>query len=573
MAGAHRGGNDAKLAARSAPPFFRDRESRVLGRQSMRRVAIPSLCVGVGLASGALALAAPNAPLSVSSVWNPDNGDGTYKNPVLYADYSDPDVVRSGNDFFLVASSFNAAPGIPVLRSRDLVHWQLVGHVFKTQEPRAVYDHVEHGGGVWAPSIRKHGGLFYVYYADADAGIYVATAKDPAGTWSKPELVKAAKGWIDPCPFWDDDGKAYLVTAFAASRTGIRSSLILSRLSPDGKKVIDDGVLIFDGHTKHPIIEGPKLYKRKGYYYVAAPAGGVPSGWEVVLRSKDLYGPYEDRVVLAQGKTNVNGPHQGGWVDTPKGEYWFLHYQDRGLYGRVVHLEPMTWVDDWPVIGDAGEPVATHAKPEIASKPVLGNPVESDEFDAAVLGLQWQWQANPAPGWALPSPASGVLRLTASESRGDRKNLWESSALLLQKFPGPAFIATTKLTFSALNEGERAGLVVFGSDYATLTLARRGSELVLSESVCKNAPSGAPEKELAVTRAPQATVWLRVRVLEGGRSEFSFSADGAAFAALGEAFQAAPGRWVGAKVGLFAERGKDAARESGYADFDWFHVE
>jgi len=527
----------------------------------------------LGVALGALAAAAPKPKPELSKAWTPDKGDGTYKNPVLYADYSDPDVIRVGNEFYLVASSFSATPGIPVLRSRDLVNWQLVGHVVDSLEPGATYDTPQHGGGIWAPSIRKHGALFYVYWSSVDAGIFVATAKNPAGPWSKPEQVKAAKGWIDPCPFWDDDGKAYLVTAFAASRTGIKSTLALSRLSDDGKRVLDDGTLIFDGHEKQPTIEGPKLYKRNGYYYIAAPAGGVPTGWEVVLRSKNLYGPYEDKIVLAQGKTNVNGPHQGSFVDTAKGQTWFLHYQDRGIYGRVVHLEPTRWVDDWPVVGDAGEPVATYAKPDVGGKHAPVTPVESDEFDAPAIGPQWQWQANAAAGWALPAPSEGFLRLTCVAPQGELKNLWDAPNLLLQKFPGPAFTATVKLTFTSQNEGERAGLVVFGSDYATLAFARRGGEHVLVQSVCKGANTGARERDIATLRAPSATLWLRARVLEGGRTELSYSDDGNAFAAVGEPFQAQPGRWVGAKVGLFAMRSGEPAREVGYADVDWFRVE
>jgi beta-xylosidase len=538
----------------------------------MRRGSMLLGLAAFWVALGALVAAPKETPPLLSTVWVSDNGDGTYKNPVLFADYSDPDVVRSGSEFFLVASSFNAMPGLPILRSKDLVNWQLVGHVLDRLEPRATFDQPQHGAGVWAPSIRKRDGRFYVYWADVDRGIYVSTAKDPTGEWSQPELVKAAKGWIDPCPFWDDDGKAYLVSAFAASRTGIKSTLVLSRLSDDGKRVLDDGVLIYDGHAKHPTIEGPKLYKRNGYYYVSAPAGGVPAGWQVVLRSKEIYGPYEDRIVLAQGKTATNGPHQGGWVETSKGEYWFLHFQDRGLYGRVLHLEPMKWVDDWPVMGSDGEPVSEARKPKIASKSPVVTPLESDEFNASKLGLQWQWQANPQPGWALPAPTSGTLRLTCGE-QGRVRNLWDAPNLLLQKFPGPAFTATTKLTFTAMNEGDRAGLVVFGTDYATLTLERRRGELVVSQSVCQGASAGSAEKELASQKAPGTTVVLRARVLAGGRTEFSISQDGVAFAAIGEAFQAQPGRWVGAKIGLFALRGEQQGREVGYADVDWFRVE
>lgn len=507
----------------------------------------------------------------VSSVWVADNGDGTYKNPVLHADYSDPDVVRDGNDFYLVASSFNATPGLPILTSRDLVNWSLAGHVLERLEPGSLFDRPQHGSGAWAPCFRKHDGTFFVYFSDPDAGMYVTTAKAPLGPWSKPELVKPAKGWIDPCPFWDDDGNAYLVNAFAASRTGLKSIVALSKLSKDGKRVLDDGVLVFDGHARHPTIEGPKLYKRKGFYYISAPAGGVPTGWQLVLRSKNLYGPYEDKVVLAQGKTAINGPHQGALIDTPKGDTWFLHYQDRGAYGRVTHLQPVKWVDDWPVIGNAGEPTTGGKKPQIANHVPITTPAESDEFGRTTLGDQWQWQSNAQPGWAFPS-AAGFLRLPAAASARDAKNLWDIGSLLLQKFPAPAFTATTKLTFTALNDGERAGLVVFGQDYASLAIKRRGTELAVVQAIGKGASSGAPEREAAAVRLRGTTAWLRTRVQSGGRCDFSFSEDGSTFAPIGEPFTAQAGRWVGAKIGLFSLRG-EGGREVGYADVDWFRIE
>jgi beta-xylosidase len=241
------------------------------------------------------------------------------------------------------------------------------------------------------------------------------------------------------------------------------------------------------------------------------------------------------------------------------------------VYGRVLHLEPMKWVDDWPVIGLTGEPVLEYKKPNVKAAPVA-TPVESDEFSSSKLGLQWQWQANPQSGWALPAPNSGTLRLTCGEQRRIR-NLWDAPNLLLQKFPGPTFTATTKLTFTSLNDGERAGLVVFGTDYATIALERRGGELLLTQSVCKGASTGANEKEAYSGAAPNTSLVLRARVLSGGRTEFSMSQDGVAFVAIGEALQAQPGRWVGGKIGLFAERGAQQGREVGYADVDWFRVE
>ena len=308
--------------------------------------------------------------LPTKAVWVPDNGDGTYKNPIIYADYSDLDVVRVGDDFYMVSSSFNCSPGLPVLGSKDLVNWTIIGHVFQ-KNPFDIFDSPQHGNGVWAPSIRYHNGEFYVYYGDPDLGIFMAKTKNPAGPWEPLVHVKEAKGLIDPCPFWDDDGQAYLIHAWAKSRAGINSILTINRMSLDGTKILDEGKMVFDGHANHPTIEGPKLYKQNGYYYIFAPAGGVRNGWQTVLRARNIYGPYEDRIVLHQGNTEINGPHQGGWVELKSGESWFIHFQDRDAYGRIIHLQPVKWVDDWPVMGidndgdGTGEPVLTYKKPDI----------------------------------------------------------------------------------------------------------------------------------------------------------------------------------------------------------------
>src|SRR5215831_9125314 len=397
------------------------------------------------------AMQAPGQELSiVSKVWVADNGDGTYKNPILHADYSDPDAVRAGDDYYMVASSFNAAPGLPILHSKDLVNWTLIGHALAQQPPADVYDKPQHGNGAWAPSIRYHNAEFYIYYPDPDYGIYLVKAKNPAGPWSEPLLVKEAKGWIDPCPLWDDDGNAYLVSAMAGSRSGIKSILVISRMSADGTKLLDDGVMVFDGHDQNPTVEGPKLYKRNGYYYIFAPAGGVENGWQLVLRSKNIYGPYEQRIVLAQGKTDINGPHQGAWVETPSGESWFIHFQDKGAYGRVVHLQPVQWINDWPVIGvdregrGQGAPVESFKKPNVGRTWPKATPPDSDEFDQNRLGLQWQWQANPQPNWAFPAGTLGFMRLFAVPPPKGFQNFWDSPNLLLQKFFSSNFTVTTE---------------------------------------------------------------------------------------------------------------------------------
>jgi beta-xylosidase len=511
-------------------------------------------------------------PAAVSKVWVADRGDGTYKNPVLYADYSDPDAIRVGQDFYLTASSFNAVPGLPILHSGDLVNWELIGHVFDQQPPLDVFRKPQHGNGAWAPAIRYHNGEFYVYWPDPDFGIYMAKARTAAGPWSAPLLVKSAKGWIDPCPLWDDDGQAYLVNAMAGSRAGIKSILVVSRMSFDGTRLLDAGTLVFDGHAEDPTVEGPKFYKRHGYYYIFAPAGGVGGGWQLALRSKNVYGPYQRKVVLAQGKSAINGPHQGAWVDTAGGQSWFLHFQDKGAYGRILHLEPVEWQDDWPVVGAAGEPVSTYKKPNVGKTYPIRTPPDSDEFNADSLGLQWQWHANPQPGWAFPAGRLGFLRLICVPLPEAFRNFWDVPNLLLQKFPAPEFTATAKVTFTAATNGETTGLIVMGTDYAYLSLVKEAHGLHIVQLAARNADKGDREKENETRPAQGGTFYLRVKVSAGAVCRFSYSNGGADFSPIGEPFTARPGRWIGAKVGLFAVRNAPGG-EYGYADYDWFRVE
>jgi beta-xylosidase len=319
----------------------------------------------------------------VSKVWVADNGDGTYKNPVLHADYSDPDAIRVGDDFYLISSSFEDIPGLPILHSKDLVNWQIIGHALKRQPPFNYFSVPRHGEGVWAPSIRYHNGEFYIYYPDPDFGIYVTKAKNAVGPWSEPLLVYSGKGLEDPCPLWDDDGHVYLVHAYVGSRAGIKSIITVNKLNAEGTKVIDEDVLVYDGHELDPTIEGPKFYKRNGYYYIFAPSGGVSTGWQLILRSKNVYGPYQRRVAMDQGASPTNGPHQGAWVTTQTGEDWFLHFQDKDAYGRILHLQPMKWIKDWPVIGadkdgdGKGEPVVRYRKPNVGKTYPIQTPDET----------------------------------------------------------------------------------------------------------------------------------------------------------------------------------------------------
>jgi beta-xylosidase len=517
---------------------------------------------------------------AISKVWVPDNGDGTYKNPVINADYSDPDLIRVGNDFYLVSSSFESVPGLPVLHSKDLVNWTIIGHALLRQPPFEHFSFPRHGEGVWAPSIRYHNGTFYLYYPDPDFGIYLTKATNAAGPWTAPVLVEEGKGLIDPCPLWDDNGQVYLVHAFAGSRAGIKSLLVVKKLNAEGTRVVDAGVLVYDGHELDPTIEGPKFYKRNGYYYIFAPAGGVSTGWQLVLRSKNIYGPYERRVVMDQGHTGINGPHQGAWVTTQKGEDWFLHFQDKEAYGRVVHLQPMKWVKDWPVIGNdpdgdgKGEPVMRYRKPNVGTVSSISMPATSDEFKGNELGKQWQWMANPQPTWYFLNPSNHSLRLYSFPFPDSAKNLWDAPNVLLQKFPADEFMVTTKISFqpNPKLENEKAGLVIMGMSYANIALKSSKNGISIVQGMCNDAIKGNAEKETVIASFKEPVIYFRVKVETGARCTFSYSLGGQNFTQAGESFTATPGRWTGARVGLFCTR-QASTNDAGWVDVDWFRVE
>lgn len=536
-------------------------------------------------------LALPMAALAQykSQVWSPDNGNGTYTNPVINADYSDPDVCVAGEDYYLTASSFNCIPGLPILHSKDLINWEIVGHAVKELEPKQEFDRPSHGNGIWAPSIRYHNGEFYIYWGDPDYGVFMVKTKDPAGEWSKPLCVIPGKGLIDTTPLWDDDGRCYLVNAYANSRSRFASVIAIRELSADGTKPIGNPVIIYDGNgTESRTCEGPKIYKRDGWYWVMFPAGGVPTGFQVAMRSKSPFGPYESKVVLAQGKTKINGPHQGAWVHTKFGEDWFLHFQDKEAYGRVVHLQPVTWKDNWPVMGVdkdgdyCGEPVTTYRKPKTSGKVQVVNPAESDEFSDTRLGLQWQWHANYNETFGMPT-AFGSYRVYTHKVSEKFQNLWEVPNLLLQKTPADKFTATTKIRFTSKDQNQTGGLLMMGLDYSGLVVKRVGNDFQLLQISCKSADKGKPQTEqLIATLKPTAVdqidyqpgthidIYMRMSVNDG-KMHFSYSLDGKKYTKCGTEFTMREGKWIGAKIGFVAyEPGQKTNR--GWIDADWFRV-
>jgi beta-xylosidase len=478
-----------------------------------------------------------------------------YSNPVLDADWPDPDAIRVGDDFWMIASSFNRAPGLPVLHSCDLVTWEHVANALPLVPPVEHYALPRHGSGVWAPSLRYHDGMFVIVYPDPDHGIYVLTATDPSGPWSEPWCLMPGRGLIDPCPLWDDDGRAYLVHGWAGSRAGVRNRLTVVEVDPELRRVVGNPRTVVDGDELPGFrtLEGPKLYKRDGWYWIFAPAGGVATGWQTVFRSRSVWGPYEHRVVLEQDTTTVNGPHQGAWVDTPDGSDWFLHFQDRGVFGRVVHLQPMRWEDGWPQLGEPlghgrGRPVLEHPLPVPAVDDGQQEPLRSDDFAAPGLAARWHWQANPRTDW-YEATGNGTLRLQAQVSaRGD---LREHGAVLCQQLPGQPSTWTTRVTLQGATPGTRCGVVLLGREYAWVGLVRTPTGIDVA--VRHGAGAGAAEESLAQSPASDETLDIRLAIEADGTATFSWRpGDMGTWHQLPTTWTAVEGSWVGAEVGLFS---------------------
>jgi beta-xylosidase len=490
-----------------------------------------------------------------------DQGDGRYKNPILFSDYSDPDVIRVGKSYYLVASSFHFMPGIPVLESLDMVNWRIISHVFPRLDVDPKYSMIggnRYAQGAWAPSIRFHENRYYVYFPTPKEGIFMSSAPSAEGPWTVPKPVISGSGYEDPCPFWDDDGSAYLVH----SRVGA-GPLILHRMSPDGTKVLDEGEVIVNDHLTLPTLEGPKIYKRNGYYYIFAPYGGVGTGSQAVLRSKNIYGPYESRTVLEQGDTDVNGPHQGGYVETPGGQGWFLHFSHRGGYGRILYLEPVQWKGGWPVIGTpiegrtAGQPVDVWPKPYIERSVTIETPQTSDEFNTNVLGLQWEWNHNPDDNnWSLKEHP-GFLRLKASFS----PDMIHARNTLTEQMEYEDFDLTTQIDVSGMEDGQRAGLVMFGVKPSWIGVIKADGKRSIAYA------SGAGES--TIQELTGNIVQLRMHV-ENEHVSYSYSVDGGrSFFSKGSAYPFAFSWWKAARPALFTFNIQPRKQQLGLIDIDW----
>lgn len=481
-----------------------------------------------------------------------DQGNGTYINPILNADYSDPDVIRVGEKYYMVCSEFHYV-GMPVLESEDMVNWKIIGQVYTKLDFPKYKDNKGYGEGSWAPSIRYHDNKFWVYFCTPSEGLFMSTAEKPEGVWAPLVHVKNIGKWEDPCPFWDEDGQAYLGHSVLGA-----GPIIIHKMSSDGTKLLDDGLTVYTG----PVAEGTKIYKQNGYYYISIPEGGVEIGWQTVLRSKNIYGPYEKKVVLEKGSTNINGPHQGALVETPKGEWWFYHFQSAGVLGRVVHLQPVTWKDEWPVIGvdidrnGIGEPVYVWKKPDVGNNFSITAPQTDDDFNITTLGLQWQFNHNPVnEAWSLTTKP-GWLTLKALKA----ESFMKAHNTFTQKVMGTTGEAITELDISKIAEGQKAGLFSMSSIYNLLGVHKKNGKTFIF--VNKN---GQATND---TLIKAKKVFLKIKLdLINDKNQFFYSLDNKTYIPFGNSFETKFGYWKGTRIGLFSY---NEIADEGVASFNWF---
>ncbi len=479
-----------------------------------------------------------------------------YTNPILFADYSDPDVIKVGEDYFMVSSSFNYVPGIPVLHSKNLVEWSFCGYVL-TELPFKRYNKVVSGCGVWAVSIRFHNGYFYCVIPFPDEGIYVAKTTNPFNGWEKPYCLTTEKGWIDPCPIWTEKG-AYLTFAFAKSRVGFNSKIAVIKVSENLDKLEEENyTVVYDGSNNNPTIEGPKFYKRGEYFYILAPAGGVKNGWQVALRSKSVYGPYESKIVLMQGDSSINGPHQGGLVSGEKGDY-FLHFQHVEGYGRIVHLQPVTWLNDYPIMGEvkdenlAGVPVLKGNYP-INIKTNYKIPTCFD-FKKGEF-LTWQTPCNLDKKWYY---FSNGLVLNCIEHN---ENFLSFPATFCQKIAFENFKVETEIDLKNLTDGSQTGLIVLGKTYGLISCQNLLGKLTANLIIFDDNSEKVVESIEISDKVKLKLLGVR---LNSGQLQITFMVNNKKFKTK---FIATDGRWVGSHVGIFA-KGKE---EKNYATFSYFN--
>jgi beta-xylosidase len=489
-----------------------------------------------------------------------DNGDGTFTNPVIPADYPDPDVIRVGDDYYMVSSDFHSVPGDPILHSRDLVNWHIIGHSISYYDSDAQYNMeagTRYGLGSWAPSLRYHDGTFYVLYNTNDHGAYISRATNPAGPWITNALHVTL---YDPGLFFDDDGRVWVVSGQVV--------LSLTELTPDLRGVKSPPRVIYQGAADH-YDEGSHVYKRNGYYYIltATSRADLPTKFALQIeRATSLSGPFETKIIFTDDANwKSAGLHQGGFVQTQNGDWWALIFQGRFDFGREPTLQPVHWVDDWPVVGVNGRAVITYKKPDIATDLQPIAKARLDTFDQYKLGPEWEWNHNPDNRMWTLRERPGFLRLKTTSVtqtwKTARNTLWQ------RLVEGGQVTVTAALDISGMRDGDIAGLGMFQVGTSSICVTENHERKI----VVRNEDQIVAQDSVPIK---QSNIWLRLQVPEfEARTQYFYSLNGKQFVPLGKPqpmLFREPGVWIGERVSLFNYATKALG---GHVDIDSFLYE
>ncbi len=507
-----------------------------------------------------------------------DQGNGKYKNPIIFADFPDPDVIRVGDTYYMVSTTMHHFPGATIVKSRDLVNWEYCAQPLAQLSAKDSYSLLggenAYARGMWACSMKYHNGKFYILINGNDAGGFVLTASDPEGKW---DMKPISRIYYDPGMLFDK-GKIYIACGIG--------NIQMCELDEDFNYIQEKNVISGkDG------LEGSHLYKIGDYYYIYATYGGWPSG-QAVFRSKNIFGPYEEKMLVEKtinGK--VNTVHQGAlffvpasptqeMADEGDGQWWTIMQEDLGCLGRMPNLQPVRWENDWPVVGNNGVPYSTFSKPAIGTsyprRPLPAN----DNFRSYPLGMQWQWNHNPDNGaWSL-FERPGWLRM---KTTGTADRLTQARNMLTQRIfafhdkSSTPSTGTVRLDVSHLQEGDRAGICILQDPYAAIAVEVKDGKKQLvwwQDQLTTNSNFTPASKVKAVDI--DSIVYLRAAVTYGtSKTDFYYSLDNQTYTKLGQ--QTSLGFnlsvFVGARFGLFCYHSGSLADPQGYADFDWFSTE
>lgn len=526
--------------------------------------AVVGMLLGVGSVASGQAISPK--PAGMAGKWG-DQGDGTFINPVVPADYSDIDVIRVGDDYYAMSSTFQFSPGVVILHSKDLVNWEIAGHAVEDLTkigPEMNWDRMNrYGRGIWAGAMRYHNGKFYVYFGTPDEGFFMTTAKDVAGPWEPLTQVWKVKGWDDPCPFWDEDGQGY----FVCSNFSGQYQIHLFKMAADGKSLLQDSdKVIYQSRGS----EANKLYKIDGIYYHFFSEVHAEGRVTMMNRAKSLEGPWETKQLNHVAKAIDKEPNQGGLIQVPSGEWWFLSHQGTGDWeGRAMVLLPVMWREGWPIIGEPGSDgigrMVWSAKKPVAGIAVVV-PQTDEEFDGKALGVQWEWNYAPrAEKWSL-TERPGYLRLHAFAPLKAGDLMTAGNTLTQRSMRTERNEVTVKLEIGGMADGQEAGLCHFAKGYSMVGIVQAGDVRTLTYTEGGKRTSG-PKVE-------GKEVWIRSTWGLDGVSQYAYSVDGKTFTAFGPPYRLTWGNYRGDRLGIYSFNDKErAGGEAGFVDVDHFHYE